>query len=862
MLNADKPQLWKSDTLASIDHYNDWFLRFAPATYREQRLLRLKEVRNAFAATDNLRDLTVDVLAEHPELLSVLRMAVAPPLAQDRLVGLAYTSKTLVNAMEGKGCKPPRLPPKLSRQECEPHLSRILDVIGEMLDGDLFPWLHGKRLPDQIELERGLAVVADRLCGSMADPIVRNAQEKRQLDALSVFLSGLDYREIPPDSFGDIADMPDGCFSFRKGIAGRLGRKTVNIPIDCVISRHNRQYGELPILIEAKSAGDATNTNKRRKEEAVKYAQLKKTYGGKLRFLLFLCGYFDAGYLGYEAAEGMDWVWEHRIKDMLVLGLAPEPETTDHMCVRETATAYCVQASSDMEPIRFQRQRQLDAGKTDEERNRQGQFSTPFPLARQMVSRTFAQCCPDHWKTPRVLEPSCGSGVFISALLADTSQAFAFTGIERDAAYARIAAELFTGDNIEIVTDDFFRFADIAEHQEAFDVIVANPPYVRHHHIPFADKVLYQSRVLRSQGMQVNGLSGLYVYFILLSDALLKDGAVATWIIPSEFLYTNYGKALREYLSSKVTLLEFHLFASEDVQFDDALVSSCIVTYRKTAPAADGTFLFSSGRYDFPSVRRSIKNESLNAASKWTFREQGSHESNAGMSLSELFHVTRGIATGNNGFFILDAKRVEELQLEREALIPLLPGPRFLHEPVIEADGQGEPLVDKPRYLLSLDLPPEDVMRRYPFAYRYLEEGERSGVSDGGLCRMRKLWYMQEKRKPPLYLASYMGRTDSSDKQAIRFFLNRSNGIATNGFICLYPKPFLLGLLKDSVEREKELLDALNAIPSSCVESAGRHYGGGLKKIEPRELSGVRLLDVPQWLVLPDKPMDLFVRYE
>ena len=33
-------------------------------------------------------------------------------------------------------------------------------------------------------------------------------------------------------------------------------------------------------------------------------------------FGLFLCGYFDSGYLGYEAAEGIDWVWEHRIDDL------------------------------------------------------------------------------------------------------------------------------------------------------------------------------------------------------------------------------------------------------------------------------------------------------------------------------------------------------------------------------------------------------------------------------------------------------------------------------------------------------------------------------------------------------------------
>ena len=79
--------------------------------------------------------------------------------------------------------------------------------------------------------------------------------------------------------------------------------------------------GRLPILIEEKSAGDFTNTNKRRKEEAVRIAQLQQVYGKDVEFILFLCGYFHSGYPGYEAAEGIDWVWEHRIDDLLKLGL-------------------------------------------------------------------------------------------------------------------------------------------------------------------------------------------------------------------------------------------------------------------------------------------------------------------------------------------------------------------------------------------------------------------------------------------------------------------------------------------------------------------------------------------------------------
>jgi len=88
-----------------------------------------------------------------------------------------------------------------------------------------------------------------------------------------------------------------------------------------VIQRKPPRPSGLPILIEAKSAGDFTNTNNRRKEEAVKIAQLQQTYGKDVEFILFLCGYFDGGYLGYEAAQGIDWIWEHRISDFDQLGI-------------------------------------------------------------------------------------------------------------------------------------------------------------------------------------------------------------------------------------------------------------------------------------------------------------------------------------------------------------------------------------------------------------------------------------------------------------------------------------------------------------------------------------------------------------
>jgi type II restriction enzyme len=117
--------------------------------------------------------------------------------------------------------------------------------------------------------------------------------------------------------------MPPGTFSFRTNVPVKLegGVQSVNMPIDAVINPRTAKKKTLPIFFEAKSAGDFTNTNKRRKEEAAKMAQLRSTYGMRVQFNLFLCGYFDSGYLGYEAADGIDWVWEHRIDDLAKFGI-------------------------------------------------------------------------------------------------------------------------------------------------------------------------------------------------------------------------------------------------------------------------------------------------------------------------------------------------------------------------------------------------------------------------------------------------------------------------------------------------------------------------------------------------------------
>lgn len=319
-INRDKPDLWKSDVQESVDFYNEWFMEFAPKAFRDTRISTACKVESALVNSNYLLNISPELLKYHPEILPILRMSTCPPIARDRLIGLSGVSKSLVENMEDSDN--PRVSPRMNEKMLYEQLTKISKTIIKMADPDIFVWLDEKRKPTDIEIQRSSTIIADRLCGAVADPIIRNAQEKRQLDAISAFLNAKGYKKAEKNT--KYSEMQTGTYSFHTNIpvlVAEGSETTVNIPVDVVIMPLSASLDSMPILIEAKSAGDFTNVNKRRKEEATKMQQLKRTYGINVSYSLFLCGYFDSGYLGYEAAEGIDWIWEHRIEDLARLGI-------------------------------------------------------------------------------------------------------------------------------------------------------------------------------------------------------------------------------------------------------------------------------------------------------------------------------------------------------------------------------------------------------------------------------------------------------------------------------------------------------------------------------------------------------------
>ncbi len=482
-------------------------------------------------------------------------------------------------------------------------------------------------------------------------------------------------------------------------------------------------------------------------------------------------------------------------------------------------------------------QQELDSQKTQKQRNVMGQFATPYPLACGIMRKAKALC--NQRNTVSFIEPSIGLGAFYAAFRDIFAEKSGHAlGFEIDEHYYNPAKKLWKGEDLELRNADFLK---TPPYGETFDLLVANPPYVRHHHIDAENKKLLQAKVLQSTGIKISGLAGLYCYFLILSEKWLADGGLSCWLIPSEFLDVNYGKAVKQYLLECVDLVSVHKFKADDVQFDDALVSSTVVFFRKSTPSK-GEIEFSCGQdVNAPAIITRIDREKLNATTKWSniFADTNMPDSISAhqCKIGDFFTVKRGIATGGNKFFVVDTDVIAKYHIPSKFLKPVLPSPRFLKEDVIAESSDCNAALPKAQYLFSCNLPEDILKEKYPGVWEYIQEGVKRGVNKGYICSHRPLWYYCEERKPAPFVIPYMGRGDSS-KRMFRFILNRTNALTTNVYLLLYPKENYSRCLK-SAKLLNEVWHTLNKVSSEQFAMNGREYGGGLHKIEPKELLNI-----------------------
>ena len=493
-----------------------------------------------------------------------------------------------------------------------------------------------------------------------------------------------------------------------------------------------------------------------------------------------------------------------------------------------------------LEQSRSFMQEKIDNEKDIEERRRLGQFSTPFDLAKEIVKYGIEMLGDSEVS---FLEPCIGSGAFYSALLCSTNndKIKMATGIEIDKSYFDCSEQLWRTFPLELIEGDFTR---VIPHRQ-YNFIVTNPPYVRHHYLCQEDKTYLIETEKNETGIALSGLAGLYCHFMLLAHKWLAPNAICGWLIPSEFMDVNYGNALKQYLLKNVHLLRIHRYSPESSLFSDALVSSCVVWFKNEIIDSDYEVEFSfGGTHEKPDKRKGIKKSDLLKERKWTrFPEKEVRNSvNTGNTLGDFFEIKRGLATGDNNFFILDREQIAKLGMEMSFFKPILPSPRYLKTDLVTSDSKGVPQIDPQFFLLNCYLSEEEIKEKHPAIWGYLQSGLEK-TSKKYLCRSRKKWYWQEQRSATNFLCSYMGR-GSDNGSPIRFILNLSDAIVTNSYLMLYPKERLQRIISDNPDSIYRIWESLKAIGGDEIKEEGRVYGGGLKKIEPRELAKVPCCDM------------------
>jgi hypothetical protein len=294
-------------------------------------------------------------------------------------------------------------------------------------------------------------------------------------------------------------------------------------------------------------------------------------------------------------------------------------------------------------------------------------------------------------------------------------------------------------------------------------------------------------------------------------------------------------------------LLHVHRFCPSDVQFSDALVSSAIVVFRKRRPDRRWPIFSFGGRLTSPEREQRVPLSALRSDDKWTKYPGAATKTEAnGVNwvLGDLFVIKRGLATGANDFFILPRDEVQRIGIPPQFTKPILPSPRHLREIIIESDPGGYPLIEQPLCLIDCDLPEPELRQQFPDFWDYLQSGKRRGLHKLYLPSRRTPWYSQENRAPAPFLCTYMGRTNAHARKPFRFLWNKSKAVTANVYLLLYPK----GLLKESLDADPALhgtvFEILQATTLDMFLGQSRVYGGGLYKLEPKELARVPAVDL------------------
>ncbi|MCI0710813.1 MAG: class I SAM-dependent methyltransferase [Chloroflexi bacterium] len=498
--------------------------------------------------------------------------------------------------------------------------------------------------------------------------------------------------------------------------------------------------------------------------------------------------------------------------------------------------------------------------KNYEQQKFRGGYYTPHVIADFLVRWAIQD------NAARVLEPSCGDGVFLEAtaqhllsLGADVQSINRqLLGVELVQAEAEKSKErLNSGLQVDVKIGDFFAYSKAyLLNQEKFDVVVGNPPFIRYQNFPKQHRDV-ASEMMVEAGLKMSGLTNVWVPFVVVSTLLLKESGRLAMVVPAELFQVSYAAPLRLFLSekySRISLITFRSLLFDGIQQEVILLlgerSDKGGAYIRTVELSDVASLeeYIKTEYsDIPPRRMDHSKE------KWTMYFLDDSEIQLIRELREhadlnrandVLDVNVGVVTGHNQFFVLNHSEMQNYELSAY-VEPIVTKSAHLEGAIFNLDDWTKNAIGKnvPAYLLRIpDRPKGELSTALK---HYIENGEIAAIHKGFKCRVRKHWYVV----PSVWTPDAFMLRQVHDYPKI--VLNEASATCT-----------------DTIHRVKifdsnlaKIITAafLNSLTFAFSELMGRSYGGGVLTFEPSEARSLPLpLKNAEHLSLDD--IDTYIR--
>jgi hypothetical protein len=333
-----------------------------------------------------------------------------------------------------------------------------------------------------------------------------------------------------------------------------------------------------------------------------------------------------------------------------------------------------------------------------------------------------------------------------------------------------------------------------AAQRSGFDLVLANPPYVRQEKIK-------QLKPLLENYDCYTGIADLYVYFYERGVKLLREGGVLSFISSNKFFRAGYGEKLRKFLAENCDVRNITDFGELPV-FESAATFPMIFVAVNGKGAKNATIFTQVKSLDspYPDMNEVVRQRGQKLPSdaisgpKWTLTDSGSASrllkmEAAGIRLAEYVkgQIYRGILTGFNEAFVIDGEvRGELIKVDKksaEIIKPLAVGD----------DVRKWRIEDRGRWLIVTQIGIE--IKRYPAVFEHLKQWQKQLEKR---CDQGNHWW--ELRPCDYYNLVEGSKIVFPDiAKESRFAFDRKGFYVTNTtYFIPRDEPFLLGVLNSA----------------------------------------------------------------